>query len=489
MKLALSMIAACLKDYKLNYHLKEDEATIQGIRFLSDQEMKSSLNYVYIGKADTFFADTLYQDAYLLVCGQNQLIVHTSDYGQLLNDILAAFESYNRAEQKLVLAAASHKPLEDMIEELSLLLPGCFMIYDIDGNRLCRSGKLPASMAKERKKSIDSDNISAFILDTIFYDDHGKVLHDLKDYPSMSFDSSDLTNGCVAMYLTVEKRKIGFLLYFPESDQENQAALRILGLLAGYLPQAAQYQGPDSLHLSDQAAFRYLLEGQTLNEQLLKELSMRLLKKEGDKLISLTLVLFHSRIIRNYTARNGLLKYLESIIPVNISCEYDQYVVILIKSRDFDMLILKINSYTSMGNADIAVSMPIIGLSDLHKALRQCLLTLHQSTGSGIHSCMEHALSHQLRLLKEQDSAMFLLHPMIDILKAHDKLHHSDLYDTLCSYLVCNLNQALTARQMHIHLNTLKYRLKKICEVAGYDIFADHKEVFHMELSIRLTQE
>ena len=49
-----------------------------------------------------------------------------------------------------------------------------------------------------------------------------------------------------------------------------------------------------------------------------------------------------------------------------------------------------------------------------------------------------------------------------------DREHNTDYYDTLREYLLndsgLTLNQM--ADQMHIHRNTLRYRLDRICEIA-----------------------
>ena len=41
---------------------------------------------------------------------------------------------------------------------------------------------------------------------------------------------------------------------------------------------------------------------------------------------------------------------------------------------------------------------------------------------------------------------------------------------------------------MHIHLNTLKYRLQRICEITGADL-KDQEEVFYLQLSGRILPQ
>lgn len=58
----------------------------------------------------------------------------------------------------------------------------------------------------------------------------------------------------------------------------------------------------------------------------------------------------------------------------------------------------------------------------------------------------------------------------IDRLIAEDEKNHTELYHTLKIYLLCGTNAASAAKKLHIHRNTLTYRLKQIKECMGVDI-------------------
>lgn len=58
----------------------------------------------------------------------------------------------------------------------------------------------------------------------------------------------------------------------------------------------------------------------------------------------------------------------------------------------------------------------------------------------------------------------------LQILQDEDAEKNTDFYETLKCYFLCGHNIAETANYMHIHRNTLVYRLKKIRELIGEDI-------------------
>ena len=49
-------------------------------------------------------------------------------------------------------------------------------------------------------------------------------------------------------------------------------------------------------------------------------------------------------------------------------------------------------------------------------------------------------------------------------------LDNVELLDTLCDYLTFGENLKLTAEHMHIHTNTIKYRLQKISSILNCDL-------------------
>jgi|GEM_PF-5111357 len=65
-----------------------------------------------------------------------------------------------------------------------------------------------------------------------------------------------------------------------------------------------------------------------------------------------------------------------------------------------------------------------------------------------------------------------------------DRLHGSELVKTLTNYLKESCATETTASSLHIHRNTLRYRLSKIAAITGHDLgHADHR--FQLELACR----
>lgn len=70
-------------------------------------------------------------------------------------------------------------------------------------------------------------------------------------------------------------------------------------------------------------------------------------------------------------------------------------------------------------------------------------------------------------------------------LEAYDKVHHSNLVETLEQFIECDSNVNTAAKKLNIHVNTLNYRLKRISKIAEIDL-KNINEKFSIYLEIKL---
>jgi hypothetical protein len=69
----------------------------------------------------------------------------------------------------------------------------------------------------------------------------------------------------------------------------------------------------------------------------------------------------------------------------------------------------------------------------------------------------------------------------------YDAAHHTELVGTLAQFLAGTTRLEDVARSLSIHMSTLKYRLRRIREILGFD-FAHPPYRFEVELALRLTE-
>ena len=485
MKLSMSMLSRFLKNYQPECHIRDDACTIRGIRFLSDRHPEQSKDYVYLGNASAFFQDPRFQDALILANGHNQILCHSADEEDLLNDVLSAFDYYNSLQQRLYEASVQRVPLSEMLTEAGKVLEGPVFLFDLEGN-VVESIHTELYSAYEMNAVLDNvgriRNLGTGTIANTFVDRAGRVSHDLTDAPQLLHIKGSDDIGCVCLYIRQEGENVGFMLHFPLTEEEAQTSMHVAQEWAGYFAQAAEFAEAVSDRQSDHEILRKLLAGEDVPLSVAEKIRRRLRRNRH-----LCLILYESHAIRNYTFRKMLANDIEALPLPCIAGECGDYTAVLLAPEDVREVIRFLTGRIPGENLSIGVSMTIDELQDLHAAYEQALLALSADGKQGIRYCIDLAPEFLLRSIREKEQTRHLLHPALRILRTYDRKEKTELEQTLRTYAKEGWRQTESAAVLHIHLNTLKYRLKRITELTGIH-FKDPEENFYLQLSVMLEE-
>ena len=199
----------------------------------------------------------------------------------------------------------------------------------------------------------------------------------------------------------------------------------------------------------------------------------------------LSVVLVQSFQVANRTQRILLAKEMSELFPHCVAAEIDETVAFVIPERLSDKLIAQTLERFDPENVAVGVSMPVVGLEQLTLAMRQAEFACESANGPGVRYCKDLALPFLLRALRAEESTQDLLHPAIGIITHYDADHNTHLMETLKAYLDARYNQVEAAKSIHVHLNTFKYRLKRIEEISNLD-FMSKNDMLYLQLSFEL---
>ncbi len=76
-------------------------------------------------------------------------------------------------------------------------------------------------------------------------------------------------------------------------------------------------------------------------------------------------------------------------------------------------------------------------------------------------------------LLTRHPAASIMCHPVLDRLRLYDEENGTDYYRTLKTYCANNYRNAKTAADLHVHRNTLLYRLERLSDLFCLDLSQD----------------
>ena len=94
---------------------------------------------------------------------------------------------------------------------------------------------------------------------------------------------------------------------------------------------------------------------------------------------------------------------------------------------------------------------------------------------------MSKVVIEQLRTIRQGKR-----NPVIEALQGYDQSHNANMTETLYTFLAQDGNMNEAARIMHVHPNTLAYRLKRISEMTGFNSKdMNEKTILYIDLLIR----
>jgi sugar diacid utilization regulator len=116
----------------------------------------------------------------------------------------------------------------------------------------------------------------------------------------------------------------------------------------------------------------------------------------------------------------------------------------------------------------------------------QLALKIQKAAGGREHVTLFDDLGVYQVLGTAEDSASIerFVHEWLGILLEYDVTHGAQLVETLTEYLECGGNYDATAKVLVVHRSTLKYRLRRIREISGYDLGRPDTQ-FNLHLAAR----
>ena len=90
-----------------------------------------------------------------------------------------------------------------------------------------------------------------------------------------------------------------------------------------------------------------------------------------------------------------------------------------------------------------------------------------------------------LSLLPENKSIHRFKNKLLEPLKEYDAQHHTNLRETLETYLSTRCNAKLTSERMFAHYNTVIYRLERIREIGSFDL-DDAEQILQLQIALKM---
>lgn len=213
--------------------------------------------------------------------------------------------------------------------------------------------------------------------------------------------------------------------------------------------------------------------------------------KENMRIISIAMDKEKISLIQFRFMRN----FLKNIFHDSICVLYDGNIVIVtnyISDKAFlKTYSEKLNTFLDDQNIVCGISRTFSNLIDINRYYKQSLKAIelgkYLNDDKFIFFYDSYILQHIFSLCSDHDSLKEFCHPSIFKLMDYDKKYNTDYLKTLYLYIINFKNQTELAKLMHIHRNTLYYRITKIEEIININL-SNIDEFVSIYLSFKILE-
>lgn len=384
-----------------------------------------------------------------------------------------------------------------LITELSRSFLHCKTLDDLMREGF-RALKNPLIVTDHNQKIIyytDPDRVSSPIYRTVLASEYIPVGHPFVDALNTSWNAVDvpfLANQKEDLFpilckpLTVGTATIGYLhiLQFDHPfDEQDTNIAELLGNLLTVELWRTRRNDPRSPQSKLERFLRDVLDN------LLGDQEAALNRQQELKLTlqpHLHVLVFNLRRASTVDSTHRILfsdlaTLAHNTLPGCTAFLYKNSVFALVESaaelRDMDAFLAPILPTLRQYNLSLGVSNEFANVLTLREAGYQARKALQ--LGEAIHPdnlCyyyQDYSLHYIMELALRNESMSAFCPPPLKKLLAYGQENGSELLDTLRVYLRCGRSKSETAKQMFVHVNTVKYRIAQIQEITGLELNDD----------------
>ncbi len=204
-----------------------------------------------------------------------------------------------------------------------------------------------------------------------------------------------------------------------------------------------------------------------------------------------TLILFLHAPDIDYERKKQIIFAVGTTFPHLKTIPYRRYALGLVDG-DAEKLFDELDVFCKLHNVQVGVSnkfSKLLRLSDYYSQAKKALQfgRLSQSKHH-IHRYQDYLFEDISSVLSSAYSTSFCYSDVVLKLRKYDIENGTDFSDTLFTYIEQSKSISKTSRLLHLHKNTVNYRIQRVKELYDLDL-NDFKELMHIYLSYKMLKD
>ena len=461
MRLSMWILADWLWKYNPIIYIKDGVQTLRGVRLYSTDMVMERQN-VYLGRAQEFIGSG--GDGVICVHEHDMMLLDTNDIDHVLNEILSAFDFYNKWSDDMVESINNGCSLQKLIDDSHAIIDEPILVYDSSYKVLSYSGAYKRELETNWRTLMAGSNMQSKMVrfkPGLQKNDKVKSAY-IANFP-------DVSNRTVWVNLFSFKKYLGQIIIVEHKHKITEGRLHLCATLAHLIEYWIRFNDEQTEQKVESAIFSNLLEDKHLLKEEVDQQLAVLNWKDSDMKVIVKLFLFESSPEINQKIVDEVETHLHDCYT--IFHEFSAAIIgntslIPLEEIEKELKVILMENCCCCG-----VSFQFTNIMNLKLYYEQADIALkygNPAAGS-INYCSDYIMKYLLNVIKT-NSKTAIIHPSLYILKRYDEANKSELYNTLYQYLLHERNLVKTAEILSIHRNSLLYRLKKIKELVDIDM-------------------
>lgn len=462
MKLSMWILADWLWKYNPIIYIKDGVQTLRGVR-LYTPDMPMEKQNVYLGRAQEFIGSG--GDGVICVHEHDMMLLDTNDIDNVLNEVLNAFDFYNKWADGMTESINQGCSLQKLIDDSHSIIDEPILAYDSSYKVLSYSSSFKHEVETKWKNLLVSNN---------------SLLGQMVSFKSGLQKSSNTKSAYIAnipetnnrtiwVNLFNFKKYLGQIVVLEHKHKITEGRLHLCATLAHLIEYWIRYNDEQSDQKPESTLFSNLLENKhLLKEEVNQQLSL-IGWKESDMKVVVKLFLFDS----SPEIHQKIVDEVENNLHdcYTIFHEFSAAIIGNTSLISLEEIERELNVILKDNCCCCGVSFQFTNIMNLRLYYEQADIALKYGNpeAGSINYCSDYIMKYLLNVIKT-NSKTAVIHPALYILKRYDEANKSELYDTLYQYLLHERNLVKTAEILSIHRNSLLYRIKKIKELVDIDM-------------------
>ena len=495
LNLTFSLLVRWLKDYNPIATICQPDLNCEGIRFYAEG-INMDPRFLYISKSERLFPNSNPREI-LLVQKNNIICLFANDMEEIYNQVIGAFEYYSDLNHRLMIAAQQDNYEQEIADLCSEIFGPSFLIdlsYHFVGISAIHQKGWTTALWEGfvHNRGATLEHLRIFTDDVLFKNINRKLRNQIVYQPI----AAPFYYAIVSTYCDRDGKILGQCAVSTEHPIEN-ADIELMNWVISALESSKKVKPARQGNQFSEIILQAALAQEKLTQKDI-DILYALQHWKQDAWICIGTISHAPESEADALPASSLFPYFQEhfseILPGTVVVSQENLLVFCFSLKEknvpgYESFVReKLERLLKLKNCVIGLSLPFQKFENIYYYLWQAQDSLPkfsiQSTCSSFVSCALDAILSRSDFMY----SLSCIHPAVLMIGEYDCTYHSELTETLWLYLRNNKSYTAVAKQLHIHRNTVLYRLEKIQEMYPLD-FQDPELVEYLLISIRIYRK